>query len=213
MINIENIFGGGLILIISYLYFSANPMAVTLHFIDMNLYILLFFLIFLIYEFLLLWLLFFSEQKRNLWWYVTGGLLIITPLIQVGNGTDFSMRASIPALFLLMTWTGEALYRKPKVKYYSPLILLLVLGSFTPIYSLNRSIYYTAEYYLRAFNLVERNPYSLETSQSTRPENNHPSSLTANLYPSLVVFDLKEIPYFVGKINNSFFFTYLANPP
>jgi hypothetical protein len=37
MINIENIFGGGLILIISYLYFSANPMAVTLHFIDMNL--------------------------------------------------------------------------------------------------------------------------------------------------------------------------------
>jgi hypothetical protein len=45
------------------------------------------------------------------------------------------------------------------------------------------------------------------------PELDHPSTLTADLYPSLTIFRPEDISNFVGKIKDSLFFKYLANPP
>jgi hypothetical protein len=213
-VSLENLLGGGMILIIAYLYFSANPNASSAGFIEMDLLKAFFYALFIGFEFLLLWALFFKEQKRNLWWYVTGGILIIAPLILFGSSIDFSMRASIPALFLLMAWSGEALFRRPKVKYYGALILLLIIGAFTPLYEMNRTIYRTAHYYFGEQNLVETRFYSEGVEQPNPiPELDHLLTLTADLYPSLTVFNPEDIPNFVAKTNDSLFFKYLAPPP
>ena len=213
-VSLENILGGGIVLVTSYLYLSANPNGSKISFYPLNLATAVIFVTFLIIEFLLLWSLFYKEQRKNLWWYLTGAILIVIPLIIFGSSSDFCMRASIPALFLLMTWSGEALFRKPKVNYYGALVLLLVLGCFTPLYEINRSIYRTIKYDLGI-------PTTGETSIISRgeelpipyPELDHPSTLTADLYPSLSVFNPEDIPNFVGMTNNSFFFRYLAKPP
>jgi hypothetical protein len=124
------------------------------------------------------------------------------------------MRASIPALFLLMTWSGEALFRRPKVKFRGALILLLVLGTFTPLYEINRSIYRTIKYDLGMHTGVTASTFSRGVElPNPIPELDHPSTLTADLYTSLSIFNPEDIPNFVGKINDSLFFKYLANPP
>jgi hypothetical protein len=124
------------------------------------------------------------------------------------------MRASIPALFMLMTWSGEALFRKPTVKFRGALILLLAIGAFTPLYEINRSIYRTVIYDLQLQPRVEVSTIfrGIELPNPI-PELDHPSTLTADLYPSLSIFNPGYIPNFVGKINDSLFFKYLANPP
>lgn len=213
-ISPENILGGGLVFITSYLYFSTNPSGSRMGFFAINLTTVFLLLIFLAYEGILLWLLFFNEQRNNLWWYVTGGTLVITPLILVGSSIDFSRRASIPALFVLMIFSGEALFRKTKVKYRGALILLLAIGAITSLYEINRSIYRTVAYYLQIQPKVEESTYygGVELPNPI-PELDHPSTLTADLYPSLSVFNPQDIPNFVGVTNYSFFFKYLAKPP
>ncbi len=210
----ENIFGGGIVLFVSYFFFSANPNGTQISLVIKNILVFMFYIIFLTYEFALLWLLFYKEKRLNLWWYVVGGSLIIIPLIRLGTFTDFCMRASIPALFILMVWSGEALFRIPRVKYRGALIIILVIGALTPLYEINRSLYRTSVYYLNRATetqlVVIPGP---SKPGNILPEYAHPTSLTEDVYAS--VLDLKPdvVPNYVGNIENSFFFTYLAKPP
>jgi hypothetical protein len=210
----ENILGGGTIFLTSFLYFSANPNGSKISLVINNALVFMFYIIFLIYEVMLLWLLFYKDQRKNLWWYVAGGLFIIIPFIRLGTFTDFCMRASIPALFLLMTWSGESLLKKPNVRYRGALILLMLIGAITPIYEINRSIYRTGVYYIDALTHSEMFTIPQATSQANvLPEYVHPTTLTADLYPSVLFLKPDVIPNYIGKIDNSFFFNYLANPP
>lgn len=59
-------------------------------------------LMFYVLEFLVYSVLIFKENKKNLIYWVINIILVICPLIKVGTGRDFCMRASIPALFILM---------------------------------------------------------------------------------------------------------------
>ncbi len=214
VITIENIFGGGTILLTSFFYFSANPNGSKISFLHVNVLVYLFYVIFLIYEVMLLWLLFYKENRNSLWWYVVGGLFVITPLIRLGTFTDFCMRASIPALFILMVWSGEALFRKPKVSYRGALILLLIIGAITPIYEINRAIYRTAEYYFET--LTDRRiyiPSQVIVQSSDLPEFAHPYTLTAEVFPSILYLQPEVIPNYIGIIDDSLFFQYLASPP
>ncbi len=214
MINPVTLLGGGLVFITTYLYFSTNLSASRRGFVEMDLYKVMFLVFYLTIEVLLLWILFFKEHRKNLWWYVTGGMFVLTPLIRFGSNIDFCMRASIPAIFILMTISGEALFRRPKVKYRAALILLLVIGAFTPIYEMNRSIYRTGQHYLAVQTSVGTSIYIKGIEQPNPiPELDHPSTLTADLYPSLSIFNPEDIPNYVGKINDSLFFKYLANSP
>lgn len=47
------------------------------------------------------WVLTFCWARRNIWWWATLMCLMVTPLIKIGGGVDFCMRASIPAMLLL----------------------------------------------------------------------------------------------------------------
>jgi hypothetical protein len=210
----ENLLGGGIVLLTSFLYFSANPNGSKISLVIDNVLVFMFYIIFLIYEVMLIWLLFYRDHRNNLWWYVAGGSFIVIPLIRLGTFTDFCMRASIPALFLLMIWSGEALFKKPHVKYRGALILLLLIGALTPIYEINRSIYRTGVYYVDKLTHSEMFSIPQATNQNNiLPEYVHPTSLTADIYPSVLFLKPEVVPNYVGKIENSFFFKYLAKPP
>lgn len=212
--SLENLLGGGLIAFISYLFYSANPYSSSVGVLSLNILTILIIIVFLGLEGILLLLLFFTEQKKNLWWYVTGVMLLITPVIVTDKVSFiFGMRASIPALFFLMVFAGEALFRKPKVKYHTILILFLVLGAFSPIYELNRSIYRTVKFYSVVRSPNETNEISRELKPFPPiPEQDHPLTLTADIYTTLNNLDFESLPYF-SKVDNSFFFKYLAKPP
>lgn len=88
----------------------------------------------------------FKENKRNPWFYATVCFLLIFPLFSMGLMNDFTMRCSIPALFILMylilqflvgkTWRNDRLS-------YSRLFLLVVLMLYStkwPLRSLQEQI-------------------------------------------------------------------------
>jgi hypothetical protein len=115
---------------------------------------------------------------------------------------------------MLMVWSGEALFRKPHVKYRGALLLILLIGAFTPIYEINRSIYRTGVYYI--YTLTHSEKYTIPqitNSSNILPEYSHPSTLTADIYQSSIFLEPDDLPNFVAKIDNSFFYKYLAPPP
>jgi hypothetical protein len=209
----ENVLGGGLVFLSASLYFFSSPTVTSIRFRSMDLYSAIIYLYFLLIEGLFLWTLFFTEKKHSLWWYCIGFLLIFSPLIMISTGMDFCMRASIPSLFLLMCWSGESLFRKSFVRYRGALILLLILGAFTPLYEINRSVYRTISYYLPGNDCSEAQRSPEEPGLIQLADTDHPCSLTANLYPSLMGLKPDKFPHRTGKTGQSIFFKYLANPP
>lgn len=213
-ISLENILGGILVLGTSYTFFSTNQSASKISFLHLDSDLIILFIAFLAIEGLILWMLVFKEKRNDLWWYVTGVVLIFAPLIRMGGGNDFCMRVSIPALFILMVWSGEALFTKPYKGYRNIIILLLIIGAVTPLYEINRSIYRTIKFYFQDHTITDVSSISQEPElPNPIPELDHESTLTADLYPSLTVFRPEQIQNFSGNIENSFFFRYLAKPP
>lgn len=212
--SIENILGGGIVFLLSVLYFSTNPTSSSINLVIKDPLVILFYVIFLVYEVLLLWIIFYNEKRNNLWWYAVGGLLITIPLIRMGTSTDFGMRASIPALFLLMIWSGEALFRRPRFRYRSALIILLLIGALSPLYEINRSLYRTEVYIINTLSHSEQIPIPATTdSTNFLPEYVHPATLTADRYGSVLLLNPEYISNYIGNPNKSFFFNYLAGPP
>jgi hypothetical protein len=150
--SIQNVLGGGIIGIISFLYLRGNSAAQytgnissdfnTFYFIIKCMMHCLFFLleagiyIFCIYRY----------QINNGLFYVVGISLFLIPLIKVGTSLDFCMRASIPALLLLIIMIIDT-FLKAKCKKDTKLIIclavILLIGSITPILEINRTIYTT----------------------------------------------------------------------
>ena len=69
--------------------------------------------------------------------------LCLIPIFKVGYSNDFCMRASIPGLFLIMVWVMEALSASRKQKNYlllCGLIAVLLVGSVTPVFEFRRTL-------------------------------------------------------------------------
>lgn len=144
--SVQNILGGGIVGIVSFLYLSANLSGGNI----MNQpplfekrYTLMLFITFLLVEIAVYVILLYKYNQRNALFYFSAIMLIIIPPIHVGSGYDFCMRASIPFLFVLMLLMIDALResykRKDKGLYYA-LILTLAIGSVTPIHEFTRTI-------------------------------------------------------------------------
>lgn len=85
----------------------------------------------------------YNYQKKNPLYYITLIWFMICPLIKVGSGEDFCMRASIPAqvvLFLMVAQTLMEAYREKNKKVLIILICLLAISSVTAIHEVNRTI-------------------------------------------------------------------------
>ena len=210
VLTIENILGGGIVLIISFLYFSSNVnSAVSTVNSESDLHW-FFYIIFIIFDALLLWSIFRRQNYANANWYLAGILILVIPLIKVGNSQDFCMRASIPTLFMLMVWSAELL-AAPRSQARIVLIVFLCIGAITPIYEINRSVYRTASYYLDPPSQSEKligqqiRIYEIESF-----EYDHPYTLTADSFKSLANIDPDSITFFLAKSDQSFFYKYLV---
>lgn len=99
--------------------------------------------------FALIW----NRHFRNPMFYAVAASLVIIPYFHVGTSEDFCLRASIPALFILMTWCAEYLIsglpRFRSCRFFEKclligLILALLTGACTPLMEMYRGVYNAA---------------------------------------------------------------------
>ena len=83
-----------------------------------------------------------NKYKKDLIYKIVLLELLLFPLYCLTPANDFCMRGSIPALFLLMMFVINYLEDK-KSKDKIILIIVLLLGSITPIHEIGRSIHET----------------------------------------------------------------------
>ncbi len=210
VLTIENILGGGIVLITSFLYFSSNVNSAVSTVNSASPWLWFFYIIFIIFEVLLLWSIFRRQNYANINWYLAGILILIIPWIKVGNLIDFCMRASIPTLFMLMVWSAEML-EAPRSQARIVLIVLLCIGAITPIYEINRSVYRTAIYFLAPPSQSEKlSGQQMKIYEIESFEYDHPYTLSADSFKSLANFDPDLSTNFLTRSDQSFFYKYLA---
>lgn len=95
---------------------------------------------FVIIEFGIYFLIIHSDRKKYDYYWITLIELILFPLFVVRD-FNFTMRGTIPALFLLMYFVIKYLIDNKGMKLKKlMLILFLIIGSYTPITEINRTI-------------------------------------------------------------------------
>lgn len=201
-----------IIFLLSSFFFTANTAAQSRGFQSISFTDLL---AFFLLEGGILWLILAPVKYRDPRWIVTGALLILIPFIQLGSDRDFVMRASIAPLFYLMLMTGETIFRKSAPRMVRIMLyVLLMVGSFSPLYEINRSLYRTYEYY---FVLDDSQKIQIVTEPMTRlelpgvPEYEHPNTLTADAIPTLQFMTDHLSQNFIANVRQTFFYKYLAS--
>ncbi len=210
-IRFDLLFVSAIVFIISYLFFSSNPAAQergfqSIAFKD--------FLVFFLLEGGILWLLLAPRLWRDPRWAITGLLLCCIPFIQFGSGRDFVMRASIAPLLYLMTMVGETIFQKTSSRILLfAIYFLLLLGSFTPLYEINRSAYRTFEYYFLLDDSQRAEPTSEVTThleQPGAPEGEHPNMLVADEIQTFKFMNDKLSKNFIANVRQSLYYRYLS---
>ena len=188
--SFANILGGGCIGIITFLYLisniSASNTGTAENSVAINNYVVMY-LLFIMLEVGVYWFTIYAYQYKNVLFWLCGAVLLICPLIRVGSSIDFCMRASIPALLILMIMVMDSLREAKKEKNWVIVIALsaiLLIGAVDPAIEFGRTAVQTAEMY----------------------ETNH--AIT-----NLIVQDstVMSEPNFSGEVSGSFFFKYLSS--
>lgn len=127
-------------------------------------------------------------RKRDSMVHLITIILVICPFIKVGYGYDFCMRASVPALFILMLMCMETLERirlDGKKFLLVGYCVVLLLGAITPFNEINRSV---RETFWRTTN-----------GESVR-------------YPEISIEnELLYAKNFSGKVDGNFFYQYMTD--
>ena len=188
--TLQNVLGGGLIGILSFLYLWGNLSGTHLmgenvrgaEF-DNSLAKLVLFLLLDIGVYVVL---LYQYHKKDMFFYFVVLCLCLIPIFKVGYSNDFCMRASIPGLFLIMVWVMEALSASRKQKNYlllCGLIAVLLVGSVTPVFEFRRTL---TETYRRI------NSGEIVYAEDSKEVN------------------ILNSPNFSGDVEQSFFYKYLA---
>ncbi len=150
--TLSNILCASFVTLVSYIYLSNNMAAAatnpisdvqSLHFG----FFVFWFLTFFILEAGLYLFSVFKMQYKNPVYYICCFCLLVYPFIRVGYASDFCMRATIPALILLYLFVVQALESKEFLRNKLSAILLIILllvGSFTPVHEISRTVVYTS---------------------------------------------------------------------
>lgn len=144
-------------------------------------YLLFFFLEFGVYLYFVC-----KYRKKDPLIYLIAGILLLCPFIQVGNNSDFCMRASVPALFILMLLcmeTFEKIRLDGKKYLFAGYCTVLLLGAITPFNEINRGIRTTF--------------WKAENGESVR-------------YPEIPVEDVLMKKNFSGETEGNLFYKYLG---
>lgn len=202
---------GAIITALSYFYFSSNTAAQDFGWQSLpRAEVARFFLL----EAGILWLLLASFRWRDPNWFIAGLILLFAPFVQIGGGRDFVMRASIAPLFYLMTWCGAALTDRDVPRLIRiALLTMLIIGSLSPLYEINRSVYRTFEYYF-LLDKVQRVQPDAEPAthleQGGAPEAEHPGALLADDIHTLAFLEDKLSKNYIANVRKSLYYRLLA---
>lgn len=155
-LTFANLVGAGVITLVSYAYLSGNISGTNngavIHTTDMVLWLktlLFWFLPFFMLEVGLYVLCVARLQYKNPLFYLCIACLAIYPFIHVGGAPDFCMRATIPALVLLCLFVLQSLQQEKIRLLRLVLIMLLLIGTVTPLHEISRTLVYTAQGYIK----------------------------------------------------------------
>ncbi|MBR1908282.1 hypothetical protein IJ818_05040 [bacterium] len=153
VISIQNVLGGLLITIVSYLYLSGNISGGNISTgIPENKFYWLYWLLFFMLEVGIYLFFLFNDNKKNILYYIITIGLMLYPFVIIGFSIDFCMRATIPllvVLYLLILNTFDKLTLKNlKLPHYL-LVFTLLIGSITPVHEIYRTIKYTKAGYTK----------------------------------------------------------------
>lgn len=183
----QNVIAGGLIGITSALFLKANSSGTTgIAFTKPEL-VFMSYLVFLFFECLIYYILIFKKHKKNGLYYVSLITLLIVPLVKVGAGIDFCMRASIPSLVILFTLVidTEISFLKENKRIAAAMIAtVLAIGGITSQHEILRTI------------------------QSTPNKVSNPEGTTEAAHIDLLEDGMRN--NFFGEFEDSFFFKYIA---
>ncbi|MBE7433713.1 MAG: hypothetical protein HS100_07335 [Anaerolineales bacterium] len=208
----EQLLAALIIFLLSSFFFASNTAAQQRGFQSLSLDK---FLAFFLLEGGILWFILAPSKYKDPRWIVTGVLLAIIPFIQIGSDRDFVMRASIAPLFYLMLMTGETIFNKSAPRFLLVTVYcLLLVGSFTPLYEINRSLYRTYDYYFIQDSCsacdFSSDPIT-KLAQPGKPEEEHPGTLAADALPTLQFMTDELSQNFIASVRQTFFYKYLAS--
>jgi hypothetical protein len=138
--SIQNIFGIIVLLPIFYLSMAGNTAAQNIEIIKPKLKIAI---VFFPCAFMLIAAILFPKYKKEPLYYICIILLCIVPFIRIGKGADFALRASIPAMYVLMLFTVRLLIEEGFSKLKPLAFIYVCLSAMPSLLSLTRSVVYT----------------------------------------------------------------------
>lgn len=146
LFSIENILGGGVIGIVSFLYLFGNSASLSSNAgfstRPADVYV---FLLFILLEAGVFFIAIFPYQKKNPLFWVALISLVLIPTVHIGGGQDFCMRASIPSLMVLCVLLAETMHTAwgdNRRRFYAMLALFLI-GAVTPMHEIIRASVWT----------------------------------------------------------------------
>jgi len=99
------------------------------------------YILFIIFEFGLYAIILNKFFQKDLIWKTTVSSLILLPLFKFGGGNDLVMRGSAALLFIFFIYLIKFLFGEEKAKLRKIfVIILLMIGAFTPLLEISRSI-------------------------------------------------------------------------
>lgn len=136
----QNIIVGIPILIINLVFLTSNTSSQNVTF-GIIPYRIINLILLYITEFGFYYIICYKYVKNKKLFWVSLISLIMSPLVKVGYSEDFCMRSCIPSQLILFTFILETIPKIKKDKYSkSILIILLCIGSITPINEIIRTI-------------------------------------------------------------------------
>ncbi|MBQ7594531.1 MAG: hypothetical protein IJU48_09290 [Synergistaceae bacterium] len=146
--------------------------------------------------------------KFDFYFVVFIWLLLIPSYKVISNSNDWIMRASLPALFIVMTFLMRCLMFELKGTRKTVLIIAMVIAAWTPICEFNRSIFNTTVYELNAHNLLPASMHHLVV-EPRRDEVYSFGNVRVN-DKALDYIKIIQNNYFAYNYETSTFFKYLA---
>ena len=130
-----------------------------------------------------------KKEKYNKYYIISVITLIIIPFYHMSDANDFCMRASLPALFILMISVIKSINISNKGNTLI-LIILLIIGSVTPMFEIYRSLFNTHA-------KIKKDYISNEIVTFEHPKNGEYNELVNN-------------QFYVHSYEDKVFFKYLA---
>lgn len=125
--------------------------------------------VFILLEAGVYYVLIFKYQKKEPLYYITFIWLCICPLLTVGAGQDFCMRASVPALLFLYLMVTDTLIQTAKKRSYihcALICIVLLIGAITPVHEIYRSIRYTIDFHTSRVDILSNKANEEDTMRA-----------------------------------------------